>query len=129
MKKSVLVVDDDPAILDVIKIILEEKGYDVHLLADGDKIAQTIVAFSPSVILLDFWLSGLNGKQVIKILRTNPTTKHIPIIMISANHDPKSIAEEVEANDFLAKPFDIDDLVRIVEKYTTSSSSGSQATQ
>ncbi|MBI2074307.1 MAG: response regulator [Candidatus Levybacteria bacterium] len=118
MNKKILVVDDDLAILEVIKLILEEQGYKVIVTSDGGKVQQKINEDFPDLILLDFWLSGQDGRKIAKYLKTQETTRNIPIVMISANHEPEKIARDVDANDFLAKPFDIDDLVMIVKKYT-----------
>lgn len=117
--KKILIIDDDVAILEVMKIILEDKGYHVITTPTGDNIEEKVQDLSPNIILLDFWLAGIDGHYIAKQLKSKVSTKHIPVIMVSANHDPKKIAIEVGADDFLEKPFDIDDLVNIVEKHTS----------
>jgi DNA-binding NtrC family response regulator len=117
MDKEILVIDDDIAILEVIRIILEEKGYKVTTISDSTTVEKYILAHAPQMVFVDFWMAGLNGKKIVGIVKDNAYTKHIPVIMISANHDVKKIAEEIRADGFLAKPFDISDLTEIVDKY------------
>lgn len=115
-KKKILVADDDPAILEVITLILEDAGYALTTSRNGETVKK-VQGELPDLILLDIWMSGINGSDICKHLKAKPTTKHIPIVMISANKDAKTIALEAGANDFLAKPFEITKLVSIVEKY------------
>lgn len=117
MSKEILVIDDDIAILEVIKFILQEKGYTVTTLSDSTLVEKYLSLHDPHMIFVDFWMAGLNGKKVVTQLKSNPHSQHIPIVMISANHEVKKIAQEIHANDFLAKPFDIQDLTTMVEKY------------
>lgn len=117
MDKEILVIDDDLAILEVIKIILEEKGYKVATISDSTTVEKYILSHAPQMIFVDFWMAGLNGKKIVGIVKENTQTQNIPVIMISANHDVKQIAEEIQADGFLAKPFDISDLTTIVDKY------------
>lgn len=117
MHKEILIIDDDLAILEVMKIILQEKDYRVVTISNSNLVETYISTHHPDIIIVDFWMAGLNGKKIVAQLKNNSTSKDIPIIMISANHEVKKIAQEVHANDFLAKPFDIDDLTKIVGKY------------
>lgn len=113
MDKKVLVIDDDKAILEVITIILSDIGYEVVTISNGSEVPSAISKHDPSVILLDIWLSGHDGRQIAKQIRS---IKKIPIIIMSAHNDAKKMFEEAGADDFIAKPFDISDLADIVEK-------------
>ncbi len=117
LKKKVLIADDDPAILEAITFILEDADYDVKTTVNGqtERLAQEYV---PDLILLDIWMSGQDGRDICKGLKTHKITRHIPVIMISANKDTKIIAEEAGADGFLAKPFDMKDLLSKVAHYT-----------
>ncbi len=117
MDKSIFVIDDDPGILEVLKIILEDKGYAVTTFKDGHNLHQAIVDNLPKLILLDIWMSGFDGRDIAKALRDDPKTKDIPIVMLSAHSNTGEIAESVDVNGFLQKPFDIDQLLKIVEQY------------
>lgn len=116
MKKKVLVIDDDHGILEVMKIILEDKGYQVSALSDKDNFQQEIGQNTPDIILLDIWMSGQDGLELTRLWKSQEETKNIPIILSSALSGAERDAIEAGADDFLAKPFDIRDLVRIVEK-------------
>ncbi len=115
-KKKILVADDDPAILEVITMMLEDAGYDVKTTIDGqtEKMARE---YLPDVILLDIWMSGRDGRKICQRLKVQKSTLHIPIIIVSANKDTENIAKESGADDFLAKPFEMDELLAKVAKY------------
>ncbi|MDQ3098307.1 MAG: response regulator [bacterium] len=115
-KKRVLVADDDTAILHVLTLMLEDAGYEVTSTVDGETV-QKVLSELPDLILLDIWMSGVDGRDICKQLKSNKKTKHIPIIMISANKDTRDIAKEAGADDFIPKPFEMSDLLTIVKKY------------
>jgi DNA-binding response OmpR family regulator len=115
--KKILVVDDDRDILEVIQIILEDQGYDVHITPDGNIVERKIKEFSPDLILLDIWLAGIDGQDIAARLKKQNETKEIPIVMISAVNKSDQIAQNAGVEDFLSKPFDMDDLISIVAKY------------
>lgn len=117
MKKKILIAEDDKAILEVVKIILENEGY-IMLSADREKaIFDALEEHSPHLILLDIWLSGEDGGKIAKYLKQKDETKHIPIVIMSANNETEKITREAGADDFLLKPFNIDDLLYVVKKY------------
>lgn len=114
--KTILVADDDFAILHSVRMLLEDEGYHV-ITTDGDKTAQEVKEHLPDLILLDIWMSGTDGRDICKHLKSQARTKHIPIIMISARQDTEKIAKESGADDFVAKPFDIFNLLKKIEQY------------
>jgi CheY-like chemotaxis protein len=116
-KKRILVADDDPAIVDCIQIMLEDDGYIVDTSVDG-QIAMKMEKDFPDLLLLDIWMSGMDGREICKYLKNQELTRDIPIIMISANKDTSHMAKEAGADDFLAKPFEMDELLSKVAKYT-----------
>lgn len=120
MKKKILVAEDDKAIIEVVKIILENEGYDVLMADQGEAIHQLIAHENPDIILLDIWLFGEDGGQIAKTIKSKSHTKDIPLILMSANNETEKITKEVGADDFLLKPFNIDDLLYIVRKYIRS---------
>lgn len=126
MTKKILVVDDDASILDAVSLILEEAGYSVQTVFKGDETYKRIAAFRPHLILLDVLMSGNDGRHICRNLKADAHTRHIPIVMISAHPTAKEGALECGADDFLAKPFEIDDLLFIVEKHLNRSSSDVQ---
>jgi CheY-like chemotaxis protein len=114
--KKILVADDNPAILDALKIMLEEEGYKVGTTEDG-AIAQHMKKPLPDLLLLDVWMSGIDGRDVCKYLKSSEQTKHIPIIIISAAKDTESIGKEAGADDFISKPFQREHLLKVVAKH------------
>lgn len=117
-KKKILVADDDPAIVDSLKLLLELYDYEVTTTVNGETIYKMKKEY-PNLLLLDIWMSGQDGREICKYLKNNPETKHIPIIMISASRDISQSAKEAGADDFIAKPFSMDELLEKVEKYTS----------
>lgn len=120
MKKSILIAEDDKAIVEVMDIILREAGYETLLLKSGEKVVATAQKRKPDLLLLDIWLSGEDGGEIAKTLKGNDKTKSIPIVMISANNETEQIAKAAGADGFLRKPFDIDDFLKTVSKFTDS---------
>jgi DNA-binding response OmpR family regulator len=111
--KKILVVDDDLDILDALQFMLEDAGYEVTITEKGE-YAENLRDTNgglPDVIILDVLLSGKDGRIICQKLKSQEDTKHIPIIMISAHPNAKQSAQAVGADDFLAKPFDMDVLL------------------
>lgn len=117
MSSTILVIDDDPAILEVVKIILEDKGFFVVTNSNGLNIEETLHSCKPSLILMDIWMAHKSGEEIARQLKSQNHTHNIPIIMVSANNDTEIIAKKAGADDFLSKPFDISDLLGKIEKY------------
>ena len=118
MKKKILIAEDDQAIREIIKSILENEGYIVLLPQSEHAIHKAARDESPVLILLDIWLDGHDGGKIAKDLKEKQETKNIPIIMMSANNETEKITKAAGANDFLLKPFNIDDLLSLVRKHT-----------
>lgn len=118
--KKVLVVDDDTGIREVIKIILDDEGYEVNELDNGHYVDSAIASWTPDVILLDVMLGDMDGRDICRHLKSEKTTAMIPIIIISATHSRYTLPEKsCSANDYLEKPFDIDDLIRKVRLFAS----------
>lgn len=115
-KGTIMIADDDPAIVDALQILLEDEGYAVSATVNGEKVTR-MNGSQPDLLLLDIWMSGVNGGDICKELKGKDATKDIPVIMISANRDTEMIAQQSGADDFLLKPFDIDGLLGKIEKY------------
>jgi len=114
--RRILVVDDNEDILEILKLILEGYNYEVITLADGNLLFDQIKEFQPNLILLDIMLGNMDGRELCKIVRSTKETHHIPIILVSASHDlSERIMPAGSHIDFLAKPFDIIELIDKVE--------------
>ncbi|MDF3077235.1 MAG: response regulator transcription factor [Sphingobacteriaceae bacterium] len=116
MANKILIADDDPAILDVVTIILEDAGYEVNSTEKGEELLD-MKENLPDLILLDIWMLGKDGRDVCRNIKNNPATQNIPVLLVSANRDIKKIAKECLADSYLAKPFEMDDLLAIIKKY------------
>lgn len=115
MSRRILAVDDDNDIVDIIKIILEDEGYEVTTLTNGREVLTAIAASRPDLILLDVMLGGIDGRDICRALKADKMFSDIPIVMISASHNLHNLlTEQGSPNDFLAKPFDIDHLIKKV---------------
>jgi DNA-binding response OmpR family regulator len=112
---SVLIVDDDPGILNVVNIILSQNGYHVKGFSDGDDLLDKIVLEKPDILLLDIRLGKKDGRNICKEIKAN-WKKDLKVILFSANHTLKETALECNADDFLEKPFEIDELLEKVRR-------------
>ena len=118
-KKYILVVDDDPDILDAIRDTLEDAGYEVKTTEKGEDAENlnNISGELPALIILDVLLSGMDGRVICKKLKKQKKTKHIPIIIISAHPSAGLSSTEAGADEFIAKPFDVDFLLEKIAQY------------
>lgn len=116
-KKKILIFEDDISILEIVTIILEDAGYRVSVSQTSHDIIEKVAELTPDLILMDNWIPDIGGKEATRLLKKHPRFQHIPVIYITANSDIAALAEVAGADDFLAKPFDLEDLEFIVAKY------------
>lgn len=109
--KRILVVDDDKDILTVVQLVLESNGFEVTAISNWKQIYPQIDAFKPDLILLDVSLGTQDGRNICKQLKSNYSTKHISVILFSANHNVEKSVSECLADSFISKPFDINNLI------------------
>jgi DNA-binding response OmpR family regulator len=115
--KKILVVDDDPPITKGIEMVLNNAGYATAITLKGEETIGLVDSFKPDLILLDAMLAGLDGRLIAKELKSHKDTKHIPIVLISANqHMEKDIAA-YGIDTFVSKPFSSGHLLKIIDKY------------
>lgn len=110
--KKVLIVDDNSDILWVVETILKRYGFDVLSTLKGEEVMAKTKKYNPQLILLDVFLSGMDGIEVCNTLKSTPETKNIPIIMFSAHTNSQDLMKFCKADDFVAKPFDSNELVK-----------------
>jgi len=118
-KKRVLIVDDEPDIVETIKFSLELEGIECLEAYDGEEALSKAKKEHPDLILLDIMLPKMNGYKVARLLKFDETFKNTPIIMLTAKTQEKdiSLGNETGANEYVKKPFDMDMLVVMVTKY------------
>ena len=114
MMAKILVVDDDTDILSVMEILLSMKGFEVQVTSKGENTLPKTHSFKPDLILLDVLISGHDGRVICKQLKSDKETSHIPVIMFSAHPGAAASIAEYGANDFIAKPFDVNNLMKKV---------------
>ncbi|RLJ69462.1 response regulator transcription factor [Pedobacter alluvionis] len=111
-KKNILVIEDNHAILDVITLILESEAFNVNGLNKGADFIKHVQEFNPDVIIMDIMLPDVDGRVLLKELKETEATNHIPVLMISARYNASNYSlDGIEADDFMAKPFNIDELM------------------
>jgi len=115
--KRILIFDDDKSILDVFTIIFSENGYEVEVSETSHNIIERVADFRPHLILMDNWIPDIGGIEAVKLLRNHREFKDIPVIYISANSDINTLAKKAKADDYLAKPFELQILEKKVEKF------------
>ena|SRR5215469_6547615 len=115
-KKNILVLDDDPDIGTMIKMMLEYKGYKVTVSERADQAAEILHHNGIQLIIMDMLLSGVNGTDLCSELKKNDSTSHIPVIMISAHPNAKEICLAAGADEFISKPFDMQDILAKIDR-------------
>ena len=110
----ILVIDDNEDILFMIKAMLEMKGYTIIAKENAENIELVIEKVKPDLILMDMLLAGEDGRAICKIIKKNKAIAQIPIIMISALSDSDISCRAAGAACFLAKPFEMGDLLFLV---------------
>lgn len=117
MAKKILIADDEPDILKVVKMRLETQGYDVVSASDGQKALDMVKSENPDLVILDIIMPKIDGCTLFKMLRADPLCMDIPVIMLTAstelNDVKRCISEGAEA--YLTKPFKADTLLGIIK--------------
>ncbi|WPU96946.1 response regulator [Mucilaginibacter sabulilitoris] len=116
-KKRILIIEDDPDVLEMMYMVLTEDGYNVVPSRDYWPL-RDIKSLMPDLILIDNWLAESDNKNICKKLKEGHDTKNIPIILVSGDPRVQQMALESHANAFLSKPFDIAELVAIARTWT-----------
>ncbi len=114
--KKIIIFDDDEDILSICSYILTQQGWDVVTYTDCNDITERVSSVKPSVILMDNWIPDAGGIIATQTLKNSDSLKHIPVIYFSANSDIQLLASHAGAETYLAKPFDLDDLEKVINK-------------
>lgn len=113
---KIIVVDDDSGIGEMLKTLLEFYDFKVTVTERPEETEQLISEHDIDLVMLDMLISGVNGTDVCARLRQNEETKDVPVLMMSALHDAGSKCRKAGANDFIAKPFEMDDLIEKINE-------------
>lgn len=114
-KTRVLLVDDEKDMLKAIETLLKTSGYTVMAKSDPENMLEAIREFRPDVLLLDYLLSGTDGKEITKKIKSREDLYQLPIILISAHPFAEEKAHEAGADSFLSKPFDMQELTNTID--------------
>ncbi|MBC8054056.1 MAG: response regulator [Sphingobacteriaceae bacterium] len=114
--KRILVCDDDLDILDILDYALTDSGWEVVKSYTVDNIIDKVKSADPSVIIMDNWIPGVGGIEATQTIKRHPVFNKIPVIYLTANNDIETLAAQAGADLALPKPFDLDNLTRLVEK-------------
>jgi two-component system chemotaxis response regulator CheY len=111
----ILVVDDDPSILETVRAILESEGYAVVTATNGREALEVLESVTPFLMLLDMRMPVLDGWGVAAALRGS--AHRFPVIVMTAAENARRWADEIRADDHIAKPFDLNDLIQCVQRH------------
>lgn len=118
LKQKILIVDDEPEAVELVEFNLKQAGFDVSSAADGDEALRKARAQLPALVVLDVMLPEVDGLEVCKVLRRDPATANIPIIMLTAKaaEIDRVLGLELGADDYVTKPFSPRELVLRIRK-------------
>ncbi|MGH2447131.1 MAG: response regulator [Chloroflexota bacterium] len=115
MPKRVLVVEDERDVAELVSTVLSMEGFEAYISSGPQALADAL-SFQPDVVLLDLMMPEVDGFEVARRLRAHQVTEGLPIVVMTAMHDAALRAKQIGTELFLPKPFDINELVRIVEE-------------
>lgn len=115
--KKIFIFDDNLEILELCTEILEDLGCQVKTSPTTNNVEGQVSDYMPDLIFMDNWLPDISGIEATRMIKSNENLKNIPILYFSANSNIDALAKEAGADDYLAKPFDIDQFEEVVKKY------------
>lgn len=118
-KKHILVVDDEPTWIKVLRYFLESRGYDVASVGSASEALSTLRSYHPDLILTDVRMPEMNGFELLAKIRTIPETLTTPVVFFSAidDYDARRTARDLGAADYIVKPFDQDEVASVLHKH------------
>lgn len=116
---SVLVIDDEPFIVETVRFALEKAGYACLVAFDGEEALRIVRERNPGLILLDIMLPKLNGFQICRLLKFDERYRHIPIVMLTARAQERDrlLGTETGADAYVTKPFELPELLRVIARF------------
>lgn len=121
VKKKILIVEDEYFLAEMIQSRLRAQGYETSVAEDGGKALDFLKKEKVDLILMDVMMPVMNGWETAKRIKADETLKQIPVVFLTvlARHEDHMKAHEVGGQDYLSKPFEMEDLVRMVKKWTS----------
>ena len=118
----ILVVEDDPQVARLIALVLQRNGYKSKVLADGHSALREAKENHPTMVFADLTIKGMGGDELCKVLKRDQDTSEIPFIVVSGDRDIAEKARVCGADDYMGKPFEFEDLIKLVRKYARTES-------
>ncbi len=127
--RSILIVDDDPAIRRILSQSFELEGFSTQEASNGEEALEAIGIAPPDLVILDVMMPRMNGFEVLKNVRTSPATQDLPVVMLTARSSQEDVWEgwREGVDYYMTKPFDIEELLRFVERIFGEAGQGSSA--
>ncbi|MGH9456823.1 MAG: response regulator [Thermoanaerobaculia bacterium] len=116
----ILIVEDDPQVARLINLVLQRHGFEGEIVADGKSALEKIRQNRPQAIFADLSIRGMSGEALCSTLKRDDATRGIPFIILSGDRDIAEKAGQCGADDHLGKPFEFEDLIRLVKKHADS---------
>ena len=116
--KRIIIVDDDPGVREAFRLIFSPHNFEVAIYHNWSSIL-TDESLVPDIYILDKQLTGVDGLDICRFLKSRISTRHIPVIMLSASPNIHVLARQAGADDSLEKPFGVKALRAMVDRYTT----------
>jgi CheY-like chemotaxis protein len=113
----ILIVEDDPQVARLISLVLQRNGESAEVVADGNTALKRAQELRPSIIFADLTIKGMDGQQLCSAVKASPDTRDIPYVVVSGDRDIADKARQCGADDYMGKPFEFDDLIRLVKRY------------
>jgi CheY-like chemotaxis protein len=118
----ILVVEDDPQVGRLVALVLQRNGRDCQVVADGTTAFGRVNESRPQMIFADLSIKGMNGAALCSALKAKDETRSIPYVLLSGDRDIAEKARQCGADDYLMKPFEFPDLIKLVDKYARTQS-------
>ena len=118
----ILVVEDDPQVARLIALVLERHGRKCEIVADGLAALRRAKEMKPSMIFADLTIKGMTGDKLCAAIKEHEETRNIPYVVLSGDRDLAQKARQCGADDYMGKPFEFPDLIRLVDKYAGAES-------
>ena len=121
-RPPILVVDDDANVRRVLVRVLRKRGFDVIDTDRGANVLSLCLEYRPRLVFLDLIMPGVDGAQVVKILHSSCLSRRPSIVMVTGTHLPRNVKDALGIDDYLSKPFELDRIVSLAEKYSSTPS-------
>ncbi len=117
MKKSVVIIEDEPFIIEALTFLLENEGLVVRSISDGANAIDFIIKSKPNLVILDIMLPNVSGMKILEDIRSMDEISNLPVLMLTAKGQKKDqrAAEEAGVSKFMTKPFDNQELIENVK--------------